>query len=70
MRHAGGHAAGAVKIVALTAARLIGNAVLQNLLVLRGERGFLSASPRLGLIELLPITTKAPAIPIAQLNFR
>src|SRR5215510_15970287 len=51
MRHAGGHAAGAVKIVALTAPRLVGNAGLQNLLILRGERGLLSESPRLGLIE-------------------
>src|SRR5262249_18223139 len=51
MRHAGGHAAGAIKIVALTAPRLVGNAVLQNLLILRSERGLLSESPRLGLVE-------------------
>src|SRR5215470_8713481 len=51
MRHAGGHAAGAVKIVALTASGLVGNAVLENLFIFRCERGLLSASPRPGLIE-------------------
>src|SRR5207249_5497083 len=49
--HAGGHAAGAIKIVALTTPGLVGNAVLENFLILRSERGLLSASPRLGLIE-------------------
>src|SRR5712671_146888 len=51
MRHAGVHAAGAVKIVALTAGGLVRNAVLENLLIFRCERGLLSASPWLGLIE-------------------
>jgi hypothetical protein len=51
MRHAGRHAAGAVEIVALTALGLVGNAVIEDLLVLRSERGFLPASPWLGLIE-------------------
>src|SRR5215472_4629145 len=51
MRHAGWVAARAVEIVALTTPSLVGNAVRQNLLILRNERRFLSASPRLGLIE-------------------
>ncbi len=51
VRHAGGHTAGAVEIVALAAGRLVGDAVLEHLLILRRERSFLAASPRLGLIE-------------------
>src|ERR1700730_9496071 len=51
MRHARGHAAGAVKMVDLTAGGLVGNAVLENLLIFRCERGLLSVSPWLGLIE-------------------
>jgi len=48
--HASGHAADAVSKKCPSALSLVGNAVLEDLLILRSERGLLSMPPRLGLI--------------------
>ena len=51
-RHAPGHAAdGVVEEIALPAVRLVRHAVLENLSILRGQRGLLSEPPRFGLVE-------------------
>src|SRR5436309_599431 len=42
---------GVVKIIALAALGLVRDAVLQDLLILRSQRGLLSQSPRFRLVE-------------------
>src|SRR5207244_4678731 len=60
-RHASGHAANRmVKEIALSAVGLVRKAFLEDLLILRSERGLLSSPPRLGLVvRRLPASREA-----------